>query len=107
MPSKTIGGAFTLYDDYARCMETKNAYVEYMRDKRNPTYANILKYYNDEKFDPHGIARYKMQDFIYLKYYNQIPNNHMITLRRYATPVDDHIVGLDYNASTRIQQGLH
>lgn len=102
MPSKTIGGAFTLYDDYARCMETKNAYVEYMRDKRNPTYANILKYYNDEKFDPNGIARYKMQDFIYLKYYNQIPNNHMITLRRYATPIDDHIVGLDYNASTRI-----
>lgn len=101
-PSKSIGGAFTLYDDYARCQEVKNAYVEYMKDKRNPTYANILKYYNDDKFDPNGMARYKMQDFIYLKYYNQIPNNHMITLRRYANPVNDHIVGLDYNAATRI-----
>lgn len=99
--NKMNSADFTLYDDYLRCTEVKNTFTQYLTDKRNPTYANILKYYNDENFDPHGIARYKMQDFIYLKYYNQIPNNHMITLRRYANPIDDHIVGLDYNAVSR------
>jgi hypothetical protein len=39
-----------------------------------------------------------MQDFIYLKYYNQIPNNYMITLRRYTHPCDDHMFGLDMTA---------
>lgn len=102
MPTKEITQSeFTLYDDYLRCKETNNIYTEYLKDKKNPTFENILKYYNDDNFDPNGIARYKIQDFIYLKYFNQIPNNHMITLRRYATPIADHIVGLDYNASSR------
>ena len=39
-----------------------------------------------------------MQDFIYLKYYNQIPNNYMITLRRYTRPCEDHMFGLDMPA---------
>ena len=39
-----------------------------------------------------------MQDFIYLKYYNQIPNNYMITLRRYTRPCGDHMFGLDMPA---------
>jgi hypothetical protein len=39
-----------------------------------------------------------MQDFIYLKYYNQIPNNYMITLRRYTHPCEDHMFGLDMTA---------
>ena len=40
-----------------------------------------------------------MQDFIYLKYYNQIPNNYMVTLRRYTHPCDDHMFGLDMSAT--------
>ena len=40
-----------------------------------------------------------MQHFIYLKYYNQIPNNQMVTLRRYTRPCTDHMFGLDMLAS--------
>ena len=89
---------FTEYDDYKRCMNTNTTYNLYLHDKQNPTYKNILKYYSDKSFDPHGLASYKMQDFIYLKYYNQIPNNYMITLRRYTHPCEDHMFGLDMSA---------
>lgn len=86
---------FTEYNDYLKCVNLESKYKEYLMDKKNPTYQNILKYYNDESFDPHGLSRYKIQDFIYCKYYNQIPNNHMITLRRYTRPCEDHVFGLD------------
>ena len=89
---------FTDYDDYKKCMATEDFYKLYLQDKQNPTYKNILKYYSDKVFDPYGLASYRMQDFIYLKYYNQIPNNYMITLRRYTHPCEDHMFGLDMTA---------
>ena len=89
---------FTDYDDYKKCMSQDEFYNLYLQDKQNPTYKNILKYYSDKVFDPYGLASYKMQDFIYLKYYNQIPNNYMITLRRYTHPCEDHMFGLDMTA---------
>ena len=98
--NKNEKGDFTLYDDYLRCMNAHAAFNEFMKAKKNPTYENILHYYNDDELDKDGLARYKMQDFIYLKYYNQIPNNHMITLRRYTQPVPDHLFGLDITAES-------
>jgi hypothetical protein len=89
---------FTEYDDYKKCINTEEFYNLYLQDKQNPTYKNILKYYSDKTFDPYGLASYRMQDFIYLKYYNQIPNNYMITLRRYTHPCEDHMFGLDMSA---------
>ena len=89
---------FTEYDDFKKCMSSNEFYNLYLQDKQNPTYKNILKYYSDKTFDPYGLANYRMQDFIYLKYYNQIPNNYMITLRRYTHPCDDHMFGLDMTA---------
>ena len=89
---------FTEYDDYKKCINTEEFYNLYLQDKQNPTYKNILKYYSDKNFDPYGLASYRMQDFIYLKYYNQIPNNYMITLRRYTHPCEDHMFGLDMSA---------
>ena len=89
---------FTEYSDYEKCMMNDKFLAAYLRDKRNPTYKNIIQYYASDEFDPHGLARYKMQDFIYLKYYNQIPNNYMITLRRYTRPCTDHMFGLDMPA---------
>ena len=89
---------FTDYDDYKRCMIKDELYNLYLQDKQNPTYKNILKYYSYKSFDPYGLASYRMQDFIYLKYYNQIPNNYMITLRRYTHPCEDHMFGLDMSA---------
>ena len=89
---------FTEYDDYKKCIDSDEFYKLYLQDKQNPTYKNILKYYSDKNFDPYGLASYRMQDFIYLKYYNQIPNNYMITLRRYTHPCEDHMFGLDMTA---------
>ena len=90
--------SFTQYSDYERCMMRDSYLSALMNDKKNPTYKNIINYYSSEDWDPHGLARYKMQDFIYLKYYNQIPNNYMITLRRYTRPCTDHMFGLDMDA---------
>lgn len=86
---------FTEYSDYEKCISQDEYITAYMRDKKNPTYKNIISYYNSDNFDLYGLAKYKMQDFIYLKYYNQIPNNYMITLRRYTRPCEDHMFGLD------------
>ena len=77
---------FTEYSDYERCMMRDKYLAAFLKDKKNPTYKNIITYYGSDDFDPYGLARYKMQDFIYLKYYNQIPNNYMVTLRRYTRP---------------------
>ena len=90
---------FTLHSDYERCMMKDQYLASFLRDRKNPTYKNIITYYGSEDFDPYGLARYKMQDFIYLKYYNQIPNNQMVTLRRYTRPCTDHMFGLDMLAS--------
>lgn len=38
-----------------------------------------------------GSAPYYWRDFIYCKYYGHIPNNYMITLRRYPSPVRDNL----------------
>ena len=91
---------FTAYSDYEKCISRDAYQARFLQDKKNPTYKNIIAYYGSEDFDPYGLARYKMQDFIYLKYYNQIPNNYMITLRRYTRPCEDHMFGLDMNAET-------
>ena len=90
---------FTAYSDYERCMSRDKYLAAYLQDKKNPTYKNIIYYYGSDEFDPAGLARYKMQDFIYLKYYNQIPNNQMVTLRRYTRPCEDHMFGLDMTAT--------
>jgi len=40
---------------------------------------------------------YKYQDFVYCKWWQKIPNNYMVTLRRYGLPVNDS-VGFDSEA---------
>lgn len=40
---------------------------------------------------PLGQARYKYSDFMYCKDLGKVSNNHMITLRKFATPVSDNI----------------
>ena len=90
---------FTEYNDYLRCINATSQYQQYLTDKKNPTYNNILKYYGNSVIDKYGLSKYKIEDFIYLKYFNQIPNNYMITLRRYTRPCEDHMFGLDMPSS--------
>lgn len=55
----------------------------------NPTAALLI-----EKFGNIGsmAMRYNWSDFLYAKYYGRIPNNYMITLRRFPYPVTDNII---------------
>lgn len=39
-----------------------------------------------------GVATYSYADFMYCKYLNKVPNNYLITLRRFPTPVLDSIM---------------
>lgn len=59
-----------------------NAYVQ-------PTASNIISYTDDV-----GAVSYvhNLKDFIFCKWYGKIPNNYMLTLRRFAFPVEDNII---------------
>jgi hypothetical protein len=59
----------------------------------NPTAAQIIDYFNNR----YKGLNYSYGDFLYCKYYKQIPNNYMVTLRRFATPVEDNIYDLQYS----------
>jgi hypothetical protein len=54
----------------------------------NPTTTNIITYSNK---DPWGRTPYFFQDFVFCKYWNIIPNNRLITLRKYHAPVYDNL----------------
>ena len=51
-------------------------------------------------------APYNWKDFLYCKYYGSIPNNYMVTLRRFQTPVKDNFSlpeGFKNQANTLLQ----
>ena len=56
-------------------------------NKKEVTLTNILaKYGNFSQSNP---TPYRASDFLWLKYYNKIPLNRQITLRRYMFPIND------------------
>lgn len=56
----------------------------------NPTARNIIDWGgNVSGGTPVGFQPYSMTDFMFCKYYGRIPNNRLITLRRYPYPIDD------------------
>lgn len=54
----------------------------------NPTTSNIIQFMNNDKW---GRTPYTYQDFVFCKYWNRIPNNRLITLRKYAAPTYDNL----------------
>ena len=69
-------------------------------DELNPTAATIIRKCRDNGAPGY---QYNSGDFAYCKYYGKIPNNYMITLRRFPTPCEDDIInatGLDATGST-------
>ena len=54
----------------------------------NPTTTNIITWSNK---DPWGRTPYSFQDFVFCKYWNIIPNNRLITFRKYHAPVYDNL----------------
>ena len=55
---------------------------------KTPTTTKIISWGSE---DPIGRTPYSFQDFVFCKDWNIIPNNRMITLRRYFAPVTDNI----------------
>ena len=54
----------------------------------NPTVTQIIEWGNSDAW---GRTPYSFQDFVYCKYFGQIPNNRLITFRRYPAPCIDNL----------------
>lgn len=54
----------------------------------NPTVTQLINWSNADRW---GRTPYAFQDFVYCKYFGLIPNNRLITLRRYAAPTYDNL----------------
>jgi len=65
-------------------IETSDDYVSI----DNPTTSNIITWANKDKW---GRTPYCFQDFVFCKYWNIIPNNRLITFRKYAAPTYDNL----------------
>ena len=68
----------------------------------NPTVQQILQFFGDQSADKSGAGfdvLYEPQDFIFCKYYRKIPNNYLVTLRRFGSPAPDNI----YSTAVRYQ----
>ena len=70
-------------------------------DAHNVSISKLIEFF-DTNYPKIG---YKAQDFLYLKYYKQIPVNHLITLRRFPTPVTDNIFDLSVTPGERSSGG--
>ena len=70
----------------------------------NPTTTNIITWSNKDRW---GRTPYSFQDFVFCKYWNIIPNNRMITLRKYAVPTYDNLnfPGMDKNGLDTVASG--
>lgn len=60
---------------------------------KSPTTTTLIKW-GTESY--RGTQPYAFTDFVFCKWWNRIENNRLITLRRYAEPVTDHIEFPDY-----------
>ena len=54
----------------------------------SPTVSHIIEWANKDRW---GRTPYTFQDFVYCKYFGLIPNNRLITLRRYHAPTRDNL----------------
>jgi hypothetical protein len=73
----------------------------------SPTAKNIITKWNEKN----PFAPYKIEDFLYAKHYGAIPNNHLITLRRFYRPTFDnmqvHVVDGDVNITRNDFKTIH
>ena len=77
---------------------------EIMNYSQAPTTSTIISWGNA---DPYGRQPYNFTDFVFCKYWNKIPNNRLITLRRFAAPILDNMrfPGMDGTSSLSSQNG--
>lgn len=85
---KGLVGANFLDKDYLDSNESLIHSDTWYKIAENPTTANII-----EAFDVLGRQglSYSWSDFLYAKYHRKIPNNYMVTVRRFAFPQMDNL----------------
>jgi hypothetical protein len=70
-------------------------FTDQRRVIENPDAASIIRWAQLEATQgartAKGAAPYAISDFIYCTYYGKVPNNRMVTLRRYPIPVEDNL----------------
>jgi hypothetical protein len=68
------------------------------KDFHNPSAVKLVQWANEQAKDSKNSAGpiypypYSITDFLWCKYYGKIPNNRLITLRRYPVPVEDNLM---------------
>lgn len=79
-----------IYDirDQRRFYDTSNPTETSFHEITTPTIRNIIHWSNQDQW---GRTPYQYQDFVYCKYAGIIPNNRLITLRRYHAPTYDNL----------------
>lgn len=70
----------------------KNDELKKVREK--PTTLNIVKW---SKSGSNNAVEYAWEDFLWCKHYGNIPNNYMVTLRRFANPPSDDLFNTELN----------
>lgn len=104
--ANTFAGVPSLFNNYAVFRyypvggNFSNVYDRGGRDNaitpeiaRNPTAAKIIEHAHSYSESGQGIGAmpFAWADFLYCKYYGKIPNNYMLTLRRYSIPTLDNL----------------
>lgn len=75
------------YDLSVTSQEQENAMNDVLSVSA-PTTTNIIKFSSNDSW---GRTPYSFQDFVFCKWWNVIPNNRLITLRKYSTPCMDNL----------------
>ena len=68
----------------ANLFESKAGW-DYLKPERNPTASKLIEWSRQKR----NACEYSWEDFLYCKNYGKVPNNYMVTLRRFGTPVGD------------------
>jgi hypothetical protein len=82
-----------------RVHNRRNVDADALRTERNPTASNIIKWASSGNSNA---IDYSWEDFLWCKNYGMIPNNYMVTLRRFAIPVMDDLADKKKNPSPDI-----
>ena len=62
--------------------------------RRNPTAARLIQWSRQGSTNS---IEYNWQDFLWCKHYGRVPNNYMITLRRFGNPINDNLINPEQN----------
>ena len=62
--------------------------------RRNPTAARLIQWSRQGSTNS---IEYNWQDFLWCKHYGRVPNNYMITLRRFGSPINDNLINPEQN----------